>query len=103
MAAWRQSYTAAFADFAALLKTRLIKNWKALTISNEEAAIADDIFTRLKQVALVNKYAAYQALDDEWTKIAVDLEILQTEGFDATRKVDPYMKSHKLIKIIIKL
>ena len=37
----------------------------------------------------MDRYSAYQTLDDEWTKIAVDLEILQTEGFDAAKKVDP--------------
>ena len=30
-------------------------------------------------------------LDDDWTKIAVDLEIIQTEGFEATKRVDPNM------------
>ena len=36
-------------------------------------------------------YEAYQLLDDDWTKIAVDLEIIQTEGFEATKRVDPNM------------
>lgn len=40
---------------------------------------------------MVDKYAAFQLLDDEWSKIAVDLEIIQTEGFGATKKVDPNM------------
>ena len=30
-------------------------------------------------------------LDDAWTKIAVDLEVLQTEGSEAAKKVDPNM------------
>ena len=87
--AWQQKYTAAFADFAAYLKTELIDNWATLNIGKKESAIADAIFRRLEQIALVDRYSAYQALDDEWTKIAVDLEILQTEGFDAAKKVDP--------------
>ena len=87
--AWQQKYAAAFADFAAYLKTELIDNWATLNISKQESAIASMIFQRLEQIALVDRYSAYQALDDEWTKIAVDLEILQTEGFDAARKVDP--------------
>ena len=28
-------------------------------------------------------------MDDEWTKVAIDLEIIQTEGFDSVKKVDP--------------
>lgn len=87
--AWQQKYTAAFADFAAHLKAELIDNWATLNIGKQESAIADAIFQRLEQIALVDRYSAYQTLDDEWTKIAVDLEILQTEGFDAAKKVDP--------------
>lgn len=37
----------------------------------------------------MDKYEAYQILDDEWNKIAVDLEIIQTEGFEATKRIDP--------------
>lgn len=40
---------------------------------------------------MIDKYEAYQLLDDDWTKIAVDLEIIQTEGFAATKKVNPNM------------
>ena len=32
-----------------------------------------------------------ELLHEDWEKIAVDLEIIQTEGFEATRKVDPNM------------
>jgi type I restriction enzyme M protein len=88
---WVQRYAEAFGDFAALLKSELIDNRETLNISKEESTIADAIFERLEKVALVDKYSAYQALDDEWTKTAVDLEILQTEGFGATKKVDPNM------------
>lgn len=28
-------------------------------------------------------------MDDEWTKVAIDLEIIQTEGFESVKKVDP--------------
>jgi type I restriction enzyme M protein len=89
--AWERKYAEAFSDFAALLKAELIDKWETLNISKEESAIAGAIFGRLEQVALVDRYSAYQALDDEWTKTAVDLEILQTEGFAATKKVDPFM------------
>ena len=40
---------------------------------------------------LVDVYEAYQILDNDWNKIAVDLEIIQTEGFSATKQVDPNM------------
>ena len=40
---------------------------------------------------LIDRYDAFQDLDDVWQEISIDLEILQTEGFDATKKVDPNM------------
>jgi type I restriction enzyme M protein len=89
--AWRSGYAEAFGDFAGLLKDELIAKWETLNVNKEETFIADAIFQRLKRIALVDKYSAYQALDDEWVKIAVDLEILQTEGFAASKKVDPNM------------
>lgn len=89
--AWRRTYEDAFGDFAALLTDKLIGGWETVSIGKEESVISDMIFKRLAKVALVDKYHAYQALDDEWAKIAVDLEIMQTEGFTATKKVNPNM------------
>ena len=60
-------------------------------ISKEEAILSENIFTRLKDIPLVDVYEAYQVLDNDWNKIAVDLEIVQTEGFAATKQVDPNM------------
>lgn len=53
--------------------------------------MSENIFARMTDIPLVDKYEAYQLLDDDWTKIAVDLEIIQTEGFSATKVVDPNM------------
>ena len=40
---------------------------------------------------LIDKYEAYQLLDDNWQSIATDLEIIQTEGFEVTKQVDANM------------
>ena len=71
-------------DFAARHKA-------AFVVSKEEAVITEDIFARLAGIPLIDKYVAYQLLDDDWAKIETDLEIIQTEGFEATKKVDPRM------------
>lgn len=89
--AFKRKYEEAFGDFASLLKAELIEQMMTVNISREETVLSDAIFERLAPIALVDKYSAYQALYDEWTKIAVDLEILQTEGFDAAKRVDPRM------------
>ena len=44
---------------------------------------------RACNVPLVDRYEAYQLLDDNWKDIAIDLEIIQTEGMAAVKQVDP--------------
>jgi type I restriction enzyme M protein len=88
---FKANYEAAFADFAAHLKAELVDGMQTIDVNKEEAKLAAEIFRRLATIALVDKYSVYQALDDEWAKTAVDLEIIQTEGFAATKKVDPNM------------
>ena len=80
-----------FASFDRTLRKDLIDRMLELEISKEEALLAEGIFKRLESIPLIDKYEAYQILDDEWTKVSADLEIIQSEGFEAARKVDPNM------------
>lgn len=89
--AYMENFAAAFDDFSEFLKCELIKQPDQVSINREELRISEDIFRRLEQVPLIDKYDAFQALDDVWVHTAVDLEILQTEGFDAVKNVDPKM------------
>ena len=89
--AFENKYRDVFSGFDEYLYDELIKKMTALNISKAEATLSANIFERLKDIPLVDKYEAYQLLDDDWTKIAVDLEIIQTEGFEATKRVDPNM------------
>lgn len=93
--AFENSFADAFAGFPAYLHHELIEQAEQVAISKEENIISDKIFTQLSGIPLVDKYAAFQLLDDEWSKIAVHLEIIQTEGFGATKKVDPNMVQKK--------
>ena len=88
---FQQQYASAFDDFDSYLYEELIGKMSELNISKTEATLSTEIFGRLSSIPLVDRYIAYQLLDDEWTKIAVDLEIIQTEGFEATKKVNPNM------------
>ncbi|MDF2800390.1 MAG: putative type restriction enzymeP protein [Anaerocolumna sp.] len=89
------AYHAAFADFNDYLDGELIGKMLELSISQEEAVITENIFNRIIPIPLVDKYQAYQLLDNEWSKISTDLEIIQTEGFSATKQVDPNMAIKK--------
>ncbi|HZK61769.1 MAG TPA: N-6 DNA methylase, partial [Anaerovoracaceae bacterium] len=84
-------FGASFGDFGSFLKNELLTNMDSVKISREETVLSEDIFGRLMAIPLIDKYEAYQILDDNWTKIAVDLEIIQTEGFGVAKKVDPNM------------
>lgn len=84
-----ETFKVGFAGIDSFLRKELIDQLFDLNISKEESILSQDIFSRLKNIALIDPYKAYQLLDDKWVKIAIDLEILQTEGFAATKKIDP--------------
>lgn len=86
---FENAFHEAFADFSNYLNIELIEKMQSLEISKMESMLSDDIFERLKEIPLIDKYAAFQLLDDDWTGISIDLEVIQTEGFAATKKVDP--------------
>ena len=82
--------------FDSYLKTELLDGWKTVAVNAEEGKITDELFRRVEEIPLIDKYDAYQLLDDEWTQTALDLEIMQMEGFDAVRGVEPHivLKKH---------
>lgn len=86
---FESAFNSAFESFPALLKSELIQKMQDIEISKEESMLSADIFARLRNIPLIDKYDAFQLLDDEWVSIAIDLEVIQTEGFSATKKVDP--------------
>jgi len=89
--AFVSSFNAAFATLPTYLKEELIDNILTIKIPQEEHRISVDIFNRLTAIPLIDEYSAYQLLYDQWVKTTTDLEIIQTEGIEATRKVDPNM------------
>ena len=93
--AFIEEYKNAFNGFDEALENILIKNIESINISMAEILIGDEIFRRIKDKPLVNAYEAYQLFSDEWNTVSVDLEIIQTEGFEATKKVDPNLVSKK--------
>ncbi|MGI6593511.1 MAG: type I restriction-modification system subunit M [Christensenellales bacterium] len=84
-------YNASFENFADFLEIELIENMQSVVVSREKEKIAEDIFNRLSFTSLIDKYQAYQLFDDKWKDIAIDIEIMQSEGFQAVKKVDANM------------
>jgi len=89
--AYLKRYDKIFKSFELYLNDELLDKMLTLNISRQETLISEDIFSRLKSVPLIDKYRAFQALSNEWVKTAVDLEIIQTEGFQSVKAVDPNM------------
>lgn len=85
-----------FNGFDKYLETELIDNAKNVNIAKTESNLAKTLFNKLEGLSLVDKYNAYQLLDDAWTETAIDLEIIQEEGFDSVKAVDPHMVIKKV-------
>ncbi|EHC04167.1 type I restriction-modification system, M subunit [Shewanella baltica OS625] len=83
------AYNQAFNGFDAYLNTHLIQAWATVNRNQQEAELSRELFTRLVPIALIDKYQAYQYLNNQWQIISADLEMMQTEGFAATKLVDP--------------
>lgn len=88
---WRGDFDERFRGFEPWLYEELVDELSLVLRNAEEARLTSELFGRLAGMSLIDRYDMYQVLDDEWQQIAIDLEILQTEGFDAVRRVDPHM------------
>lgn len=85
----------AFEGFEEHLYSELIDKMQSISIASEENIIAEDIFNRLVDISLIDKYEAYQLLDDKWKQISIDLEMIRSEGQAAIIQVDPHMVTKK--------
>ncbi len=92
---YMEDFSSAFNDFSTYLGSRLLNNLSEVKVNKEEEMLAENIFERLSTVPLIDKYEAYQLLHDDWSEIAVDLEMIQTEGFKAIKQVDPNLVMKK--------
>ena len=86
-----EAFKGNFRNFEAFLYDLLIEKVESQNIVKTKDIITEDIFNRLLDIPLVDQYQAYQLFADEWTDISSDIEVIQTEGFNATKVVDPNM------------
>ena len=92
---FKDRFAEAFRDFKGMLHTRLIDNVMLVKDVMENDIISEEIFRRMESLPLVDKYAAYQILADNWNGIIGDIEIIQTEGIEACKVVEPKTKMVK--------
>lgn len=84
-------YQTSFKGFKETLRENLIDGILDVDISEERERVVNDIFERLENVNLIDKYRAYQLFADAWDLIEDDLEIILDEGFESINIVDPNM------------
>ena len=89
VAAFRNQCADAMNGLDSQLEDTLIKQMKAINPDVELTRLTADLFKRTSSLPLIDRYATYQTFSDHWMAIATDVEMIQTEGFDTTRKVDP--------------
>ncbi len=80
-----------FSDFENELEDVLINQVETLTISKTEDLLAKDLFNKFENVPLLDAYEAYEIFENQYQKIEGDLELIQAEGKQAIRVVDPNM------------
>ena len=88
---FRSLFNSSIEPLRTLMRGSLVEDPEGVDAVSEEDELACSIEGMLAGLPLVDKYDAYQELDDAWHSIAIDLEIIQTEGFSSVRKVDPNM------------
>lgn len=89
------TYDERFEDLSAWLYEALIDEVETVYRPTEKDRVADVLFERLDGVALIDRYDAYQILDDKWQIIDADLETIQAEHFETIKRVDPNMALKK--------
>lgn len=93
--AYQARFARAFEGLGTYLYDELVDETTLVHVPSEEERLSREIFLRLEGVPLIDKYAAYQVLDDQWQGISEDLEVIQSEGFEAVKLVDPNMVQKK--------
>lgn len=86
-----ENYQQAFADFDDVMDETLIDAAESLSIPKTEEHIASDIFARFYQVPLIDPYQAYEIFEGEFATVSGDFELIQAEGTQAVKQVDPNM------------
>lgn len=85
------NFEQAFGSLADKMEEALLTNIMSIQVPKQKNELTKEVFERLEGIPLVDKYEAYQLLHDHWETIKIDIEIIQTEGWEATKVVDPNM------------
>lgn len=89
---FNKKYKEAFSGFSESLDELLIEDAEKIHPQRTKDDVVKKLFQRFENVPLVDKYKAYQILDEIWTDLTNDIELIQRDSFNlAVRAVDPNM------------
>lgn len=86
-----QEYQHIFGDFGSYMAKMLIEDGENISLAKAEDEITQNIFQRFANIQLIDKYHAYEIFHSGYEVITGDLEIIQSEGQEAIKQVDPNM------------
>ena len=89
--AFNDTYNNSFSDFGDFLKNRLMTNIASVNTARELDALRTELYDRLDTVPLLDRFAAFQSLNDCWEATATDIELIQSEGEKVLKEVEPNM------------
>ena len=86
-----QEYQHIFGDFGSYMAKMLIEDGENISLAKAEDEITQNIFQRFANIQLIDKYHAYEIFHSGYEVITGDLEIIQSEGQEVVKQVDPNM------------
>jgi type I restriction enzyme M protein len=95
VAAFHAKVAGALGGMDTQLRSKLVEGRRTVPVMQAADEVTRDVFARFAGVPLVDPFEAYQVVHDQWEVIQTDLEMIQTEGEDAIRQVDPHMVTKK--------
>ena len=91
VAAFRARVPEALTGLTERLRRELVHGRASVPLLPTADALTEDVFARFTEVPLVDSFEVYQILHDQWAEISTDLEMIQTEGEQAIRHIDPVL------------
>ena len=95
VADFRIKFKQSIAYLPEYLKGELVDNVLNVDIEAEENIISKSLFDTLDSFKLIDNYTAYQILDDKYGEISGNLELIQKEGLECAKIVDPIIVAKK--------
>lgn len=93
---FKETVASSFNAFKTSLHDVLINHCLSVELNKIQQTLGQDIFTIIENYPLIDKYEAYEIFDSHWKQISSDLEIIQSEGMESIRKVDPVYITKKV-------